>query len=243
MLHIYKGNYEADAEMKMAEESSNQSAYFVEQDQCLCVSPNPVESLNETMNLTPPDRECQGIEQQLVIKRGELAQMLFQLMGEREKRRKLEEGLQIKEIEIKKLSSDLAEVHTTLQVLLDRINIEQAEFADRLISNIKHCVFPYLFKLKDGHLDHKAREYLVLMESHLREIVSPLSSSISSLNRGLTPAEIYIVDLIRGGKTSKEISTVLNLSCKAIEFHRNNIRKKLGLNNKKVNLKRYLSSL
>jgi hypothetical protein len=226
MLHVNKGYDETDAEVKITEESSNHKAHLAkcpaEKDQCLDVYPDPAEFLNETNILQHSDGECRNIEQQLVAKKGELALMFLQLMDEREKRRRLEEGLQIKEIELKRMSSDLAEVHTTLKILLDRTNIEQAEFANRLISNIKHCVFPYLLKLRDGNLDDKAREYLVMIESHLCEIVSPFSSSISTLNRGLTPAEIQIADLIREGKTTKEISIVLNLSGKSIEFHRNN---------------------
>ncbi len=231
----------------MAEESNNPGThlfkYPAEQDQYLDAYAQDVPSFNEAMKFTHSDRESQGIEQQLVVKKGELAQMLFQLMGEREKRRSLEESLQVKETELKRMSNDLAEAHTTLKVLLDRTNIEKAEFADLVISNLKHGVFPYLYKLMDGPLDDMAREYLGLIESHLREIASPFSKSLSSVNREITPAEIQIADLIREGKTTKEISAMLNLSEKEIEFHRNNIRKKLGLNNKKINLKRYLSSL
>lgn len=36
-------------------------------------------------------------------------------------------------------------------------------------------------------------------------------------------------DPIRDGMSSKEIAALPNLSTKAIDFHRNNIRKKLGL--------------
>ncbi len=58
----------------------------------------------------------------------------------------------------------------------------------------------------------------------------------------LTPAEIQIANLIKLGKVNKEIAEIKNLSSRTIEFHRNNIRKKIGIKNKKVNLRTYLNS-
>jgi DNA-binding CsgD family transcriptional regulator len=75
------------------------------------------------------------------------------------------------------------------------------------------------------------------------EILHYFSENISKLARQLTPTEIQIADLIRDGKSTKEISSLLNLSTKAIDFHRNNIREKLGLKCSKVSLKSYLASL
>ena len=57
------------------------------------------------------------------------------------------------------------------------------------------------------------------------------------------PAILGIVtDIIKHGKTSKEIAAMLHVSAKAVAFHRGNIRNKLGLTNKKINLQTYLQS-
>jgi DNA-binding CsgD family transcriptional regulator len=58
-----------------------------------------------------------------------------------------------------------------------------------------------------------------------------------------TPSEIQIANLLRQGKPNKEIGELLNTSQRTVAFHRENIRKKLGLKNKKINLKSYLISL
>jgi PAS domain S-box-containing protein len=58
-----------------------------------------------------------------------------------------------------------------------------------------------------------------------------------------TPKEIQVADLVKQGKTTKEIAEITNSSERAIEFHRNNIRKKLGLANKKTNLRSHLLGL
>ena len=54
--------------------------------------------------------------------------------------------------------------------------------------------------------------------------------------------EIQVANLTRTGKTSKEIATILGLSKRTIDTHKNNIRKKLDLSNKKVNLQAYLKT-
>ncbi|MBF0234617.1 MAG: helix-turn-helix transcriptional regulator, partial [Desulfamplus sp.] len=52
-----------------------------------------------------------------------------------------------------------------------------------------------------------------------------------------------VANLIREGKTTKEIAVLLGSTQRAIDFHRQNLRKKLGLNNRKANLASHLLSL
>jgi len=78
-------------------------------------------------------------------------------------------------------------------------------------------------------------------EETLKKRESDLKTTSQCPN--LTPAEIQIASLIKTGKTRQEISKLPGISPGAINFHRNNIRKKLGLNRKKVNLASHLSSL
>ena len=87
------------------------------------------------------------------------------------------------------------------------------------------------------------RQFLEILESNLNDIVSPFLKKLSSQYLNLTPTEIQVANLIREGKSTKEIAEVLTISERAIEFHRNNIRDKLGLKKEKANLRSYLLSL
>jgi DNA-binding CsgD family transcriptional regulator len=68
----------------------------------------------------------------------------------------------------------------------------------------------------------------------------PAVSSEKTLR--LTRREMEICDLIKSGLSSLEIARKLNLSIRSVENHRKNIRRKLELTNKNINLVTYLSS-
>ena len=59
----------------------------------------------------------------------------------------------------------------------------------------------------------------------------------------LTPTEAEIVQMIAQGRSTKEIANSLSRGTSTVDFHRNNIRKKLGLSNHGKNLQQYLASL
>lgn len=146
-----------------------------------------------------------------------------------------------KELEIK--TKNLEEKNIALKVLLEKRNEDKVELEDKVVLNIKELVIVYLDKLKQSRLDNRQMTYIDIMESNLKDIVSPFLKTLSNKYIYLTPAEIRIANLIKHGKTTKEVAELLNLSPRTIEFHRDNIRKKMGLKNKKINLISYLSSI
>jgi len=154
-----------------------------------------------------------------------------------------EEELKQRERELEAKTSNLEEVNIALKVLLKRREEDKIELEEKVPLNMKELVEPYLEKLKKAHLNDDQAVYVNIIETRLKDIISPFLRNLTSKYQNFTPREIQIANLIREGKTTKEIAKILNSSQGAIDFHRNNIRKKLGLKNNNANLRSYMMSL
>lgn len=154
-----------------------------------------------------------------------------------------EEALKRREQELETQSQDLAEVNTALRVLLQRREEDQQQIEERVLLNVKDLVIPYVDKLESSRLSDQQKSFLKILKSNLNEIISPFARRLAATHINLTPKEIRVANLIKEDMSTKEISELLYISESSVEFHRHNIRKKLGLIKKKVNLKSYLQSL
>lgn len=158
-------------------------------------------------------------------------------------RHRAEQELIRKEKELRKKSSNLEEANTALKVLLKHREEDKSALENTVITNFKKLALPYIEKLKSGYLNESQRNYLNVLESNLNEITSPFLEKTVLKHSRLTHTEVQVVDLVRRGKTSKEIAALFNVSKHTIDAHRNNIRNKLGLDRRKANLRTYLENL
>jgi PAS domain S-box-containing protein len=155
-----------------------------------------------------------------------------------------EEELRERRNRIEHQAQRLEKVNTALKVLLDHREEEKKELEENILANVRRSIFPYIEKMETGKLSREnMTTCLHIIKSNLEDIVSPFVNTLSSKYLALTPTEIQIADLIKLGKTSKEIASLLNVSANAVWFHRNNIRKKLGISRQKANLGSYLQPL
>jgi len=154
-----------------------------------------------------------------------------------------EEALKRREMELEATTKSLEELNSALKVLLKHREDDKNEVGVKVIANVKELVLPYVGKLKATPLNETQTILVDIIDMHLSEITSPFLMKLTSTYLGFTPKEIQVASLIRDAKKTKEIAAIMNVSKSAIDLHRNHIRNKLGLNNKKVNLRSYLSSL
>jgi DNA-binding CsgD family transcriptional regulator len=139
-------------------------------------------------------------------------------------------------------SEHLQELKRSLRLLLDLRDEDSRALEENVANNVRQMLLPYIDKLKQTRLNTEQMAYLNVIESGLRSVVSPMSRVLSSDRYRLTPMELQIVGFVKEGKISKEIAELMGVSKACIDFHRNSIRKKLNLNNKKMNLRTHLAS-
>jgi len=158
-------------------------------------------------------------------------------------RKRTETALRKRERELKNQSGRLTEMNTALKVLIKNQDVEKKEHEEKVLTNVRELVLPYIDKLKKSRLNNTQSTYIDIVEANLNTVISSFLHNLTSRYLNLTRREIELAYLIKEGKTTKEISELLNLSSRTIDSHRNRIRKKLGLANRKINLKSYLLSL
>jgi len=180
------------------------------------------------------------LEQRIRERTAELAQLNETLRLDIEKRMRVEEALRLRESELEIRSRKLEDLNTTLRTLLEQRDQDRTLLEERVIANINKLVMPALEKLKASALTRQAVSFVGVLETNLKEIVSPFSQQLSAQSASLTQTEIQIANCIMQGMRSKEIAGLMKLSKGTIDFYRNNIRKKLGIRNQKANLQSYL---
>ena len=151
---------------------------------------------------------------------------------------------------LKERTSDLIHTNKTLektnialQVLLEKKDETRIQLEETVRTNVNELVMPILNKLQHSGLSGKQKTYVESITKNLNEIVKPLLKGLPQGFLDLTPSEIHMVNFIKQGKTTKEIAELLNIATSTVDFHRDNIRNKLKIKNKRVNLQTYLKSL
>jgi DNA-binding CsgD family transcriptional regulator len=187
--------------------------------------------------------ECERIKQHLKRKEKDLLIAETRLTSEIKERKRAHDYILSLEKDLKQSAQELQELNTTLKVIVEQQHKEKTEFEERIVFNLKDITIPYIERLKKRVPDGDCRLFLEMIETNINKVMRPIIHTKIPQRVDLSPSEIKIATLISEGKSTKEISALLIISARAIEYHRNNIRGKLGIKNRKVNLRKYLSSL
>jgi DNA-binding NarL/FixJ family response regulator len=123
-------------------------------------------------------------------------------------------------------NQNLEKRNEAISQLLAQRKKEREQLEETITQNVEKFIRPSLHILKNK----TNKEDLSLIENLIEEIVYPITKKRSSVLENLTSRELYVAKAIKEGKTSSEIALELCVSKKTVDFHRANIRKKLGLN-------------
>jgi DNA-binding CsgD family transcriptional regulator len=158
-------------------------------------------------------------------------------------RKQAEDSLRQREKELREHAKALEEANIALRVLLSHRDEEKKRLEDTILGSLQKLITPYLQRLKETILSTEQQAFVDILEANLYEVSSPFTDKLSSKCAGITPREFEIAGLIKAGKTNVEIADLLCITESAVSFHRKNLRSKLGLKHKKVNLRSHLLSL
>jgi len=134
----------------------------------------------------------------------------------------------------------LEQKNIALREIIAQIEIEKRKIKDDIETNASTVLSPILEKLRG---DKSTQKYIELLRHHIEKLTSSFGGKLRDASVNLTSREIEICNMIKGGLSNKDISHLLNISHQTVEGHRKNIRKKLGLTNKQINLTAYLRGL
>lgn len=154
----------------------------------------------------------------------------------------LERGIRERTADLRAKTLRLEEINAALKILLQQRDEDRKDLEETVLANVMDLLVPYLEKLKNSRLNDEQKTCLSILESNMDAIVSPFVKRLSKMPHSLSPSEIRVADLVRNGRTTKEIAHILRTSVNTVLFHRFNIRKKLGIKGKKANLRTYLDT-
>lgn len=126
-------------------------------------------------------------------------------------------------------SQKMMEQNIALRVLGTQLSSDSHLVINEIMMKIDTLIMPLINQLK-LKADNNIEEGFTLLEKHINQLIDPFLSKLPFDKLNLSPREIQLAVYIREGHTSKEISSMLCISKKTVDFHRANLRKKLKLN-------------
>lgn len=187
-------------------------------------------------------KTLEDMEAQVKTRTKELTDANKKLQKEIQKNRKALDLLKKREKELGETTFDLKEANIAMEILLSKRDRDREELMDKLMLNFKELIIPYIDRLRLTDLNNKQETYIDIIESNLEESTTPIGKGMSDEYLRLTPAEIQVANLLKQGKTTKNIAEIISLSPRTVESYRDSIRKKFGLKHKKINLRTFLIS-
>ena len=127
-----------------------------------------------------------------------------------------------------------------MKLLIKRIRDQKRDLHERVAQNFMLTIQPILEQLKTGDLPEPYHHLIETLDFNVRHITSFFGVKLADNKAHLSPREMEICQMIRAGKDSRDIAKTLGLTYHTVIVHRKNIRKKLGLRQRKQNLANFI---
>ena len=154
-----------------------------------------------------------------------------------------EQALRNREQELSEKSQTLEDINTALRVVLNQKSSTQNDLKSTMYINLRDLILPHLDELEAALRTGAQSACLDTMRAGLKHMAELCRGDLTLADLNLTARERQLAEMIKSDMTSSRIAAKLGLSESAVEFHRNNIRRKLGIAKQKVNLKTYLKAM
>jgi PAS domain S-box-containing protein len=182
----------------------------------------------------------EDLEMRIHERTEELAKVNEQLVDDIAERLLVEKALRQREMELELRSVKLEEMNVTLRTILEQRDHDRKLFERRVVANVNELIKPLLEKLRKCQTEAQRESCLEIIKSNLDQVISPFTRQLMGGSVRLTATEIQIANCIRQGMRSKEVAALLKLSKGTVDFHRNNMRRKLGISDRKISLSSHL---
>lgn len=143
---------------------------------------------------------------------------------------------------VRERTAELGGMNAALEVLLRKREADREELERAVLANVRRRILPALERL-ESVCSGGASVLTAEIRQGLQELTDPFRHRLSTACQDLTPAELRVADLIREGLATKEIAARLGVGTSTVDTHRHGIRRKLGLDTRRTNLRAYLLSL
>ncbi|QUS57112.1 helix-turn-helix transcriptional regulator [Pseudovibrio brasiliensis] len=166
--------------------------------------------------------------------------LLLQVENQKAEQAMLINKLETVQSSLSEVVVDLEDYKSAMRVLLKERENDRQAVKSEIDAELSHVVEP-LLKALEQHGPLNTRQVADL--DALRRVLNVALEDQRKVFRVLSPIELKVAKLIQQGRSSKQIADELHLSKSTIDFHRQNLRRKLDVSSRGGNLRACLQTL
>ena len=142
-------------------------------------------------------------------------------------------------LDLERANRELARANIALSVLARSIDKKSKELEDRIANYIRSKINPLVEDVCRDNISDQIKAKMNVLETYLENLTPSVSKSLEIASK-VSPTEFRIAALINKNYRTDEIARFLKVSPHTVKTHRRSIRKKLSIQNTKVNLSTFL---